>query len=133
MNEFVKTLSKQAGRAVREHFPEEYDGGPRPTVATVCMLIELLLSGKEFRLLPHPEINLTRKQWRTWHHAIHEHDCVFLPAFIKEITLQQIPLPNDITEMRKWACKMVLASLDRLGLPHGKAIPKIFYPGRGWR
>ena len=110
MGEFVKQVSKQAAKAMREIFGQE----PLPWENPLLELMGLLLGDGFGEVQSMPTVPITSQQWLDWHHLALMNPQELLAAMNLVLTSEQSELPWERETMRIWAASLLLSTLDQL-------------------
>ena len=110
--EFSRTTRLQARLAIRNLYQRESESESDPVIE----LIACLLEDGGGAVSAFPKAELTTDQWATWNHlALHGPEALAL-TLTRELEREKSPMPSDPEAMRTWAARLVVATLDRLGM-----------------
>ncbi|NLE58115.1 MAG: hypothetical protein GX616_07135 [Planctomycetes bacterium] len=112
MGEFVRRVSKQAKRAMREIFGQE----PLPGEIPLLELMSLLLGDGFGEVQPTTTIPITSQQWFDWHHLALMKPEELIAAMNLVLETGRLELPRHPEAMRTWAACLMLSTLDQLDL-----------------
>ena len=112
MNEFASTVRRQAAQALRTMFQYDPGCGTDP----VMELIGLLLEDGAGGVLPLPDAPVTTEQWFTWNRLVQGHPRAVVRMMTRELNQEHVVLPGDRNTMRTWAARLLLSTLDRMGM-----------------
>lgn len=110
--EFSRTTRLQARLAIRQLFQREPESESDPVVELIACLLEDGGGAVSTAL----NVLVTTDQWSTWNHlALHGPEALVL-TITRELEREKPLLPSDPEAMRTWAARLLLATLDRLGM-----------------
>ena len=112
MDEFATTMRNQATETLRRDFRQEAPHGTDP----VLELIGFLLSDGAGDVLPLPENPVTTEQWLMWNRLALQAQPALVRMMTRELNREKIPLPAEKEAMQTWAARLLLSTLDRLGM-----------------
>jgi hypothetical protein len=110
MDEFVKQVSRQAEKVLREIFDRE----PLPEENPLLELMGLLLGDGFGEVQPPPSIPISSQQWLDWHHLALMQPEELTAAIKFVLETEQRKLPPQREAMRLWAASLMLNTLDQL-------------------
>lgn len=110
--EFSRTTRIQARLAIRKLFQREPESESDPVIELIACLLED--GGGAVSTTPNAPV--TTDQWSTWNHlALHGPEALAL-TLTRELERERPPMPSDPEAMRIWAARLLVATLDRLGM-----------------
>jgi hypothetical protein len=110
MGEFVKQVSKQAAKALREVFGQELLPGQNPLLE----LMGLLLGDGFGEVQPAPAAPISSQQWLDWHHLAMMNPQELIAAMNLVLETERRKLPREREAMQIWAASLMLNTLDQL-------------------
>jgi len=110
MGEFVRRVSKQAVKALRQVFGQE----PLPEENPLLELMGLLLGDGFGEVQSPPAVPITSQQWLDWHYLTLMNPQELLAAMNLVLKSGQSELPWEREAMRIWAASLMLKTLDQL-------------------
>ena len=112
MDEFVRQISNQAAKALREIFGQ----APLPGANPILELMGLLLGDGFGEIQPPPAIPISSQQWVDWHHLALMKPEELIAAMNFVLEAEQRHIPREREAMRLWAASLMLSTLDQLEL-----------------
>ena len=112
MNEFATTVRWHAAEVLRTMFQQEPTRGTDPVLELIVFLLEDGAGG----ILPLPDAPVTTEQWFTWNRLVQGHPRAVVRMVTRELERERVMLPGDREAMRTWAARLLLSTLDRMGM-----------------
>lgn len=112
MDAFLNTARQQAMELLRRVFRQEI---PRDTDPLLELLACLLDDGAGGIQSP-PDATVSMEQWLTWNRLVSDHRQAVVRMMTRELRSERIAIPTEMDAMRTWAVRLLLGTLDRLGM-----------------
>lgn len=112
MGEFATMMRRHAASILRTVFQQEPPHGTDPVLELIVFLLEDGTGG----ILPLRDTTVTTEQWLTWNRLLQGHPGAVVRMMTRELERERVALPGDKDAMRTWAARLVLGTLDRLGM-----------------
>ena len=112
MEEFSSATRMQARSAMRRFFEREPEAESDPVIELIAALLEDGAGG----VAPPPNAMVTTEQWNTWNHLALNGPDALTRTITKELEKEKPTLPTEKERMRAWAARLLVATLDRLGM-----------------
>ena len=112
MGAFADSIQHQAAQTLRTTFHQEAPHGTDAVLELMAMLLEDGSGG----ILPVPQAPITTEQWLTWNRLLTLHEQAVARMVRRELEREKPALPMDMEAMRTWAARLLLSTLDRLGM-----------------
>ena len=112
MEEFANTIREQAAAALRMIYRQEAPRGADP----VLELMGFLLDDGAGGIQSPPDAVVTTEQWLTWNRLALSHQLALVRTMTRELETERTILPTEMDAMRTWAARLLLNTLDRLGM-----------------
>ena len=62
------------------------------------------------------EAPVTTDQWLTWNRLVTERESLLIRSITRVLERERMPLPTEMDAMRIWAARLLLITLDCLGM-----------------
>lgn len=112
MGEFAETTRRQAGETMRTVFHRGVDPGTDPLLELIVVVLEDGAGG----VLPPADIPVTTEQWFTWNRLVTEQPRVLTRMLTRELEHEGVAQPTETEALRCWVARLMLSTLDRLGM-----------------
>lgn len=111
-NEFSNRVREEARAALRAMFHRELESEADPVMELITCLLEDGAGG----ILPLSEPAVTTEQWLIWNRLVTERPKAVTRTLTREQERERPELPEETEAMRRWAARLLLSTLDRLGM-----------------
>lgn len=111
-DEFSNAIRLQAGMELRRFFRREPESESDPMIELIGCLLEDGAGG----VLTPPEATVTTEQWLTWNHLALNGPQALTRTITRELKRERTPIPVEQAAMKTWAARLLLATLNRLGM-----------------
>lgn len=112
MSEFANAVRRQAFDTLRTMFHQEPPGDTDPLLELLAILLEDGTGGIDTV----PEAPITTDQWLCWNRLVTQHTRALTRMVTRELEREQSELPAEHDAMRVWASRLLLSTLDRMGM-----------------
>ena len=112
MDEFSNATRMQARSAMRKFFEREPEAEADPVIELIASLLEDGAGGADSP----PDAIVTAEQWMTWNRLALIGPEALTRTITKELETEKPTMPSEKEPMRAWAARLLLATLDRLGM-----------------
>lgn len=112
MEEYAYTVRLEAGSLIRRVFRREPDRETDPVLELITSLLEDGAGG----VSPPTNAMVTTEQWLTWSHLALNGPDALSRTLTKELLKERSPLPMELEALKSWAARIMVATLDRLGM-----------------
>ena len=112
MEEYAYTVRLEASLLIRRIFQREPDREMDPLLELITCLLEDGAGG----VSPPPGAMATTEQWLTWNHLALNGPDALSRTLTKELLKERSPLPTELEALKSWAARILVATLDRLGM-----------------
>ncbi|TWT44452.1 hypothetical protein RAS1_08670 [Phycisphaerae bacterium RAS1] len=112
MGDFANTIRRQAAETMRNVLHREVSQRTDPLLELIAALLEDGAGGIHIT----PEAPVTTDQWLTWNRLVTERESLLVRSMTRVLERERLPLPMGTDAMRTWAARLLLITLDCLGL-----------------
>jgi hypothetical protein len=112
MGEFANAVRRQAFDTLRSMFHREPPGDTDPILELMAILLEDGAGGIDALA----EAPVTTDQWLSWNRLVTRHMRALARMVTRELEREQSELPVEREAMRVWASRLLLSTLDRMGM-----------------
>ncbi len=112
MGEFANTIRRQAAEIMRSQFHREINPRMDPLLEFIAALLEDGAGG----IRTTSEAPVTTDQWLMWNRLVTERESLLVRSMTRALERERLMLPTGMDTMRAWAARLLLITLDCLGM-----------------